>query len=80
MKEVYNIGYGEQVQLMDFVNEIETNIGKEAIKELVEKHPADTQQTWSDTTKLQALGYKPTTSVKTGVANFVKWYKDYYKV
>ena len=50
------------------------------IKELVEKHPADTQSTWSDTTKLQALGYKPTTSIEQGVANFVKWYKDYYKV
>ena len=80
LKEIYNIGYGEQVQLMDFVSEIEKNVGKEAIKELVEKHPADTQQTWSDTSKLQALGYKPTTSIKEGVANFVRWYKDYYKV
>jgi len=80
LKEVYNIGYGEQVQLMDFVHEIEKNIGKEAIKEMVEKHPADTHATWSDTTKLQALGYKPTTSVKQGVAKFVEWYKEYYEV
>jgi len=80
LKEVYNIGYGEQVQLMDFVYEIEKNIGKEAIKDLVPRHPADTQATWSDTTKLQALGYKPTTSIKQGVANFVEWYKEYYEV
>jgi len=80
LKEVYNIGYGEKVQLMDFVTEIEKNVGKEAIKDFVEKHPADTQTTWSDTTKLQALGYKPTTSIKQGVANFVEWYKDYYEV
>lgn len=80
LKEIYNIGHGKQVQLMDFVKEIEKNIGKYAIKELVKKHPADTQSTWSDTTKLQALGYKPTTSIEQGVANFVKWYKDYYKV
>lgn len=80
LKEVYNIGYGEQVQLMDFVHEIEKNIGKEAIKEMVPRHPADTQATWSDTSKLQALGYKPTTSIKQGVANFVDWYKEYYEV
>ena len=80
LKEVYNIGYGEQVQLLDFVSEIEKNVGKEAIRELVEKHPADTQATWSDTTKLQALGYKPTTSVKVGVAKFVEWYKEYYEI
>ena len=80
LKEVYNIGNGEQVQLLDFVSEIEKNVGKEAIRELVEKHPADTQATWSDTTKLQALGYKPTTSVKVGVAKFVEWYKEYYEI
>ena len=80
LKEVYNIGYGKQVQLMDFVGEIEKNVGKEAIKNMVEKHPADTQATWSDTTKLQALGYKPTTSVKVGVAKFVEWYKSYYNI
>lgn len=80
LKEVYNIGNGEQVQLLDFVSEIEKNVGKEAIRELVEKHPADTQATWSDTTKLQALGYKPITSVKVGVAKFVEWYKEYYEI
>ena len=80
LKEVYNIGNGEQVQLLDFVSEIEKNVGKEAIRELVEKHPADTQATWSDTTKLQALGYKPTTAVKVGVAKFVEWYKEYYEI
>ena len=80
LKEVYNIGNGEQVQLLDFVSEIEKNVGKEAIRELVEKPPADTQATWSDTTKLQALGYKPTTSVKVGVAKFVEWYKEYYEI
>ena len=80
LKEVYNIGYGEQVPLMEFVTEIEKNIGKKAITELVPKHPADTYETWSDTTKLQALGYKPTTSIREGVARFVEWYKDYYGV
>lgn len=78
--EIFNIGRGEQVQLMDFIKHIEKNVGKEAIIDLQPKHPADTQATWSDTTKLQALGYKPTVSIGEGVENFVKWYKEYYNV
>jgi UDP-glucuronate 4-epimerase len=77
---IFNIGYGEQVKLVDFVDHIETNLGREAIRELVPMHPADTHATWSDTTKLQALGYKPTTPIGVGVENFVSWYKDYYNV
>jgi len=80
VKDIYNIGYGEQVQLMDFVDHIEKNLGREAIKEYVPKHPADTQATWSDTKKLQALGYKPTTPIRTGITAFIDWYKSYYGV
>ena len=78
--EIFNIGYGDCVQLMDFVTEIEKNMGKEAQKNLVEKHRADVPATWSDTSKLQALGYKPTTSIKDGIKAFCDWYKEYYGV
>ena len=78
--EIYNIGYGERVQLMDFVQEIEKNLDREAIIRYSPMHPADNQDTWSDTTKLQALGYKPKISMEEGVANFVEWYKTYHKV
>ena len=78
--EIYNIGYGERVQLMDFVQEIEKNLDREAIIRYSPMHPADNQDTWSDTTKLQALGYKPKVSMEEGVANFVEWYKTYHKV
>ena len=79
-KEIYNIGYGSQVPLMEFVDHIETNLDRKAIKEFAPKHPADTQATWSDTTKLQKLGYKPTTPISIGVEKFVNWYKGYYNV
>lgn len=79
-KEIYNIGNGQQVQLMDFVNNIEKQLGRTARKKLVPKHPADTQTTWSDCTKLSALGYKPQTSIEEGVEKFVNWYKSYYEV
>ena len=78
--EIYNIGYGERVQLMDFVREIEKNLDREANIRYSPMHPADNQDTWSDTTKLQALGYKPKVSIEEGVANFVEWYKTYHKV
>ncbi len=76
-KEIYNLGYGEQVQLMDFIRLISKELGKEPILDMRPKHPADVLQTWSDTTKLRALGYKPTTPIDEGVRKFVDWYKQY---
>lgn len=78
--EIFCIGYGEQVELVQFVDEIEKNLERTAIRNLVPKHVADTPETWSDTTKLQKLGYKPTTSIEEGVKNFIEWYKGYYNV
>lgn len=78
--EIYNIGYGDQVNLMDFVHHIEKNVGKAGIYNKLPPHPADVPATWSDTTKLQKLGYKPTTPIEVGVEKFVNWYRDYYKV
>lgn len=75
--EIFNIGRGEQVDLLDFVSAIEDCCGKKAITELVEKHPADTVETWSNTKKLEAYGYKPKTSIKEGVREFYEWYVDY---
>lgn len=79
-KEIYNIGNGRQVPLMEFVENIEKQLGRTAEKNYVPKHPADTQATWSDTTKLQALGYKAETPIEQGVEKFVSWYKSYYGV
>ena len=78
--EIYNIGYGQQVKLLDFVKEIERCIGKTAVTNLLPKHPADVPATWADTTKIQGLGYKATTSITDGVGKFVDWYRKYYKV
>ena len=80
INEIYNIGYGQQVQLMEFVKHIEQNLDREAIKEYVPMHPADTHKTWSDTSKIRQLGYSPKTPIGRGVYEFVQWYKDYYHV
>lgn len=78
--EIYNIGRGQQVNLMDFISEIEKNFGSVLEKKFLPRHPADTLETWSDTTKLQALGWEPKVSIPEGVAKFAEWYKQYYGV
>lgn len=78
--EIYNIGYGESVNLMDFVAAIEESTGCAAILNPVEAHPADVPKTWSNTDKLKALGYRPTTQIKDGVNTFVAWYRSFYGV
>ena len=77
-RDTYCIGYGKQVELMEFIDHIETNLEKKAEKIMAPKHPADALETWSDTSKLQALGYNPSTPISKGVKNFVEWYKNYY--
>jgi len=78
--EIFNIGNGKQVDLMDFVREIEKNCGREAKIKLAPKHPADTLETWSDVSKLAALGYEPKVDVKEGIKNFFDWYRWYHGV
>jgi UDP-glucuronate 4-epimerase len=78
--EIYNIGYGDKVDLMDFVHHIEKNVGKSGVYNLLPSHPADVPATWSDISKLQALGYNPTTPISLGVEKFVEWYRSYYNV
>jgi len=77
-RDMYNIGRGEQVELMRFVEAIQTSLGREAVIEYGPKHPADAVETWSDTRKLQSIGYNPQTSIEEGVDKFVKWYRNYY--
>lgn len=79
-KHIYNIGRGEKVQLMDFIGEIEKNLNRKAKIKMAPMHPADAKETWSDTTKLKALGYNPKVSIEEGVSKFVHWYKNYYGI
>jgi len=76
---IYNIGNNSPVNLLDFITEIENALGKTAIKRLMPMQPGDVATTWADVTDLQKeLGFTPSTNVKTGVSNFIKWYKQYY--
>lgn len=77
---VVNIGNSEKVRLLDFVEVIEAEVGRPAIRNLMPMQPGDLHSTWADATLLRALtGYVPTTPFREGVARFVAWYRDYYE-
>lgn len=78
--QLFNIGNSKPVQLLQFIKEIENEIGKEAEKIMLPMQAGDVNQTWADVDALKSLyGYNPTFSVKEGIKNFVDWYKTYYK-
>ena len=76
--EIFNIGRGKQVELMHFIDSISKEVGVKADILLAPRHPADTLETWSDTSKLRKLGYEPKVNIEQGVAAFVRWFKNYY--
>ncbi len=73
--EIYNIGSGHPILLMDFIRTLEQALGRKAKLNLQPMQPGDVPRTWADTTKLQqAIGFSPRTSLQEGVARFVAWY------
>jgi UDP-glucuronate 4-epimerase len=78
---VYNIGNNSPVQLMRYINALEDQLGKKAIMEMLPMQPGDVPATQADVSRLEHdVGFKPATKVEDGIAKFVKWYRDYYKV
>ena len=76
---VYNIGNNSPVELMDYIGALEESLGVEADKEMLPLQDGDVPDTYANVDDLvKEFGYKPDMPVKTGVANFVKWYKDFY--
>ena len=66
---------------MDYVAAIEDSLQLKAIKEFLPMQPGDVIATTADVSELESwVDFKPNTNVKDGVAKFVDWYKDYYKV
>ena len=79
--KVYNIGNSNPVKLMDFIEAIEQKLGIEAKKNLLPIQPGDVAATYADVSDLEKnFNYKPNTSVKDGIDNFVDWYRDFYQV
>lgn len=78
--KVYNIGNNHPERLMDFVSILEECLGKTADIELLPMQPGDVYQTYADVSELtRDFGFKPDTSLRAGIEQFVKWYREYYK-
>jgi len=76
---VVNIGNSDKIRLLDFVEAIEDELGKKAIRNYMPMQTGDVPATWADAGVLQQLtGYRPDTGFREGVARFVQWYREYY--
>lgn len=76
---IYNIGNSRKVQLRDYIQALETALGKKAKLDLLPMQDGDVPVTEADVTALQKeFGYRPKTNIKQGIQQFVDWYLDYY--
>jgi UDP-glucuronate 4-epimerase len=78
---VFNIGSHSPVPLLEFIGEIERALGRTAQKNLLPLQAGDVPATYADVQALQDwTGYAPNTPLRTGIENFVAWYRAYYQV
>ncbi|WP_416652578.1 NAD-dependent epimerase [Candidatus Pseudothioglobus sp. Uisw_086] len=79
--KIYNIGNNSPIELNMYIEAIENALGIKALKELLPLQPGDVPNTFADVDDLMAdFNYKPSMTVEKGVSNFIKWYKDFYKI
>lgn len=79
--KIYNIGNNNPVELLRFIEVLEKALGKEAQKNLLPIQAGDVPATYADVDDLMRdVGFKPATSIEDGIARFVAWYRDFYKV
>ena len=78
---VYNIGNNQPVLLLDCIAMLEEELGRKAKMEFLPIQPGDVVSTMADVSELeQAVGFRPGTPLRTGIARFVSWYREYYGV
>ncbi len=76
--QLFNIGYGSPVNLLEFIQILEKHLGVKAKKNFMPMQPGDVPRTWADTKDLQDyIGYKPVVSLEEGIGEFVEWYKKW---
>ena len=79
--QIFNIGNGNPKKLVDYLKHIENNLNRSSKIKKLPLQIGDIVKTHSNIKKLKKYtGYKPKINIKTGIAKFIEWYKDYYKV
>lgn len=78
---IFNIGNNNSIELEEYITAMEEAIGKPALRNYMDMQPGDVQATYADVDDLtKAVGFRPTTDIRTGIARFVEWYRSYYGV
>jgi len=78
---IYNIGNNRPVELLQYIAVLEQSLGRKAQLDLLPMQPGDVPSTMADVSELErATGFRPQTTVEEGIAQFVKWYREYYHV
>ena len=76
---VFNIGNSKPIELLHFIEVMEKTLGREAVKEFQPMQPGDVVSTAADTSALENwIGFKPATSIVTGVEKFAEWFIRFY--
>ena len=79
--QIFNIGNSNPTPLMEYIDELEIALNITAKKIYLPMQAGDVVATAADTSALEkAIGFKPNTTIKEGIRNFVSWYRDYYQV
>jgi UDP-glucuronate 4-epimerase len=77
---IYNIGNNQPVELLYFIEALETCLGRKAEKRLLPLQAGDVPETYADVDDLMRdVGFRPSTPITEGIARFVQWYRDYYQ-
>lgn len=78
---IYNVGCGQPVPVMRYIELIEQCVGRKAVLEMLPAQPGDVSDTFADTAPLEReLGVRPAIGVEEGVRRFVEWFRDYYHI
>ncbi|KPG95503.1 protein CapI [Pseudomonas sp. RIT-PI-q] len=78
---LFNIGRGMPVALLDFVECLESALDRQALRNFMPLQAGDVVKTWADVSALaEWVGFRPQVTVETGVTEFVKWYRQFYRI
>jgi UDP-glucuronate 4-epimerase len=81
INRLFNIGRGEPMALLDFIQCLESALGTQARRNFMPMQDGDVVKTWADVSALQAwVDFHPRVSVETGVGAFVQWYRQFYQI
>ncbi|WP_409192490.1 NAD-dependent epimerase [Bradyrhizobium sp. RDM4] len=79
--KIYNVGNNRPEDLMHVVSLLEKEFGRTAIKEMFPMQPGDVEATYADIEELEGdIGFRPSTTIREGVARFAKWYREYHRL